>query len=1565
MLQVGIAGGMAESDFAAMAAKIRSGEGFANALENLTTAIKTRLHEKVGSALIAELAALSLETDEHLFRQGALKIALRQRAQQRLPQATAVLGMLASVPSVVSTQAQIELEAISGQGHAGYRSEFLLSQLTKQATDYRTIVPMVAGSLAFSAGRAWALSRMVKAPAGALTRGFGARLASSSLGFAVEVPTFALGSRALLAMCGEKRETGIPHDLASAAITLGALKGMGFVGGQALYRLRARSELAPLSGMEKLIHGAVPQIAAGMGMMLGHRAEEIVGLRAPMDRATSFLDTVSTLMSLHVGIKGAHFLTPGLKNFETSLGQRAEIYYQQGKSNAFASPNQASQPQKFSAIPRLDIREDLERYRLRAGAGNVTSPRFATRSESVLNNAMLVQMAESKAGELRDYQVEMLNALERDFVGKVSPWLALASPMQTGKSHLIGPMIRMLQKQWGEDTQFIILSSSKVITSQLIQDLVRGFSAEEIGRFDGAVKDPRPITVASYLALAKNLKDYPVSPRTVLINDEAFFTRSRSIRRIYAHFGLGEEVRGEQGPSFRPKEGQGLVIGFSGTGFGLEGYHTSAHYELLSAIEAGWIREMKGERMEVAISSQKENGAGGEKMIWWKATRENAAVLADLYHEKFYGRFGKNLIFVPTIKHGRLLKVALEAKGYKDHPVHFVHSGEGMADSAVEKGLAAWLRGGGAMISVRKLSRGFRGGETEAVFHTYQTTSAELFSQRTGRAWGTSPEKDQAPLYVFEVAWSKASQFANLAKILGFVDYPQGGEFTTQDGKGKIREARLKKNLAEEKNQKIERKEISPLFAEVPMAMQWRQAMESALEAVGGIAKMSEATGLPQEIVGGFALGALPTDWATAEVLSGQMGGREKTMELWVSSWRGVVEGLLSGTEKSLKGLDAKLTAWSKNQHGIDDDAASLEKILGYQYRKTVPQRSNIQEKNFRAVLRRIDKVTGGMEFPQAFLETAKKEAAAFRDTIQSPIFKLIFDNQFLGLKPPMTQLLRKNAGNPDWVGAGVQSRSDIVRQVKGLIQDYADWLIRRHLTHVNVFMNPISTLGISHELRKKLLGGGIRTVGDLVQHGERYVPRNDRAQVNQLLGSMNLKFGPFPAYHLLEDSASRPDFSRPWQESFLALAAEAGDIVRLSNSLSMKTERLGEFCLGILPTFLELGEINLKARRLGVPSWEGRFVQSFTSLVAEDAKIKGLAVASGVMMPEVGQVEQRILESVNNLKVGDVTKEILSEAAIATIGELVAVPREKVERYDYFAREVDRALARMGLKLGMQIPGLPNIPDFKILQLGRLLQERFVERLDFFDSLGSLQLMGLVRTRLEAANIRLIGELVQFSESELMEIPFMGKKSVDQIKLALQEHGFKLGTKIPEGGKISKPKPASIQIPAVTAASESISPILYQSVDQLRLPVRAAIGFQLINIKLIGELVQFTPEALLRIKSFGKKSLSQVQEVLGKLGLHLGMRIPNWGSPQEEKRLDNREVSSKDLMYQSLSQLFLKPEVRATLENANIRFIGQLVQFQGNQLRGIQGFDEAALQEVEGALAKLGLNLRKSGDTF
>lgn len=73
------------------------------------------------------------------------------------------------------------------------------------------------------------------------------------------------------------------------------------------------------------------------------------------------------------------------------------------------------------------------------------------------------------------------------------------------------------------------------------------------------------------------------------------------------------------------------------------------------------------------------------------------------------------------------------------------------------------------------------------------------------------------------------------------------------------------------------------------------------------------------------------------------------------------------------------------------------------------------------------------------------------------------------------------------------------------------------------------------------------------------------------------------------------------------------------------------------------------------------------------------------------------------------------------------------------------------------------------------------------------------------------------------------------------------------------------------------VDPILLRPVDDLELTVRSANCLKAESIYYIGDLIQRTEVELLKTPNLGKKSLTEIKDVLASRGLSLGMRLENW----------------------------------------------------------------------------------------
>jgi len=72
----------------------------------------------------------------------------------------------------------------------------------------------------------------------------------------------------------------------------------------------------------------------------------------------------------------------------------------------------------------------------------------------------------------------------------------------------------------------------------------------------------------------------------------------------------------------------------------------------------------------------------------------------------------------------------------------------------------------------------------------------------------------------------------------------------------------------------------------------------------------------------------------------------------------------------------------------------------------------------------------------------------------------------------------------------------------------------------------------------------------------------------------------------------------------------------------------------------------------------------------------------------------------------------------------------------------------------------------------------------------------------------------------------------------------------------------------------ENINEVLLRSVEDLELSVRSANCLKNAGINSIGELVQKTEAEMLKTKNFGRKSLSEIKDILTEYGLTFGMKL-------------------------------------------------------------------------------------------
>jgi DNA-directed RNA polymerase subunit alpha len=143
-----------------------------------------------------------------------------------------------------------------------------------------------------------------------------------------------------------------------------------------------------------------------------------------------------------------------------------------------------------------------------------------------------------------------------------------------------------------------------------------------------------------------------------------------------------------------------------------------------------------------------------------------------------------------------------------------------------------------------------------------------------------------------------------------------------------------------------------------------------------------------------------------------------------------------------------------------------------------------------------------------------------------------------------------------------------------------------------------------------------------------------------------------------------------------------------------------------------------------------------------------------------------------------------------------------------------------------------------------------------------------VVKVRFEVENAR-VGQITDYDRL-IMEIWTDGRIKPDD---ALAHAAFILKDHMNIFINFEE-EPEAIEEEKVDEEKEKLREMLTKSVDELELSVRASNCLKVANIKSIIELVEKTEQDMLKYRNFGRKSLSEIKDILTSMGLGFGMQI-------------------------------------------------------------------------------------------
>jgi DNA-directed RNA polymerase subunit alpha len=116
-------------------------------------------------------------------------------------------------------------------------------------------------------------------------------------------------------------------------------------------------------------------------------------------------------------------------------------------------------------------------------------------------------------------------------------------------------------------------------------------------------------------------------------------------------------------------------------------------------------------------------------------------------------------------------------------------------------------------------------------------------------------------------------------------------------------------------------------------------------------------------------------------------------------------------------------------------------------------------------------------------------------------------------------------------------------------------------------------------------------------------------------------------------------------------------------------------------------------------------------------------------------------------------------------------------------------------------------------------------------------------------------------------------KDAVAMAAKILKDH-FSLFVNFEKPIEIDEPEDVDVEIVKVRK-------MLEKPVDELELSVRSSNCLRAAEIKTIGDLVQKSEPEMLKYRNFGRKSLKEIQDILGEMGLGFGMDVSKYYEPR------------------------------------------------------------------------------------
>jgi len=255
----------------------------------------------------------------------------------------------------------------------------------------------------------------------------------------------------------------------------------------------------------------------------------------------------------------------------------------------------------------------------------------------------------------------------------------------------------------------------------------------------------------------------------------------------------------------------------------------------------------------------------------------------------------------------------------------------------------------------------------------------------------------------------------------------------------------------------------------------------------------------------------------------------------------------------------------------------------------------------------------------------------------------------------------------------------------------------------------------------------------------------------------------------------------------------------------------------------------------------------------------------------------------------------------------------------------------------------------------------------------------------LKSSNAEFVGDLVQKTRSDLITNYNFRERNLIELEALLSKINLQLGMCLPEWDDLKRThhpdklkqslrEQIKIQPSGISQNKTSNIDNLCRRINKLDLSVRAVNCLYKLGISNIGDLIQKTQLELIRTPNFGRKSLTEIEQMLNEMNLSLGTTIPNWRNFSEEdlknKLSDQYEKKETDSTTTILDrEIYIRLlldidevdfSVRAAnwMKNANIKYVGDLVTCKTSAILRIKNLGRKSIAEIQNILKGMELDL-------